>query len=548
MFPKINNKVSYRNNSIGDNNNLYKKYNKRIIKSEINKNKFENINLNNKIKSNNVTNNICIIIKTADNKKLDEEEKQKKSFNYDYFDSYRNIKKHSCSISQDSFGSKNTKKNIMFKNLFFFPKNENTKKLNKSFIINKNSYINNNKNKLKKSNIKYNYRIKTNSILDSNQNKISKNNNYLNTSMEKRNNNYEKDSLFTNFSDKYMETNESVLSLTSLKNRKNKYKELLQQKREFLGINFNNVDKIKIKKALYNEFKDYDKEKEEIEKRIMLNDEIIKNEEKIINYKMKKKYKKRVFSCDLYITPPYNINNKNPEKMSKKSIDTTFINDINTSKSEFSSIIDFKKIEKKDLIEKEKKFVNKNISKRNRNIINVKYTKRKNNNLFYKNSLNNFKIEKNSNRLNSNNNSLLNNKSYMDIFIPEEKMKKNVNSVVRDIMKIINKNKSKSKPKYKSPKKPRDPIFSSPRNAIKKIQNVEDGKTFCYSIKTLYKEKNEAKPQNIINNINNDKNDNHNDNDKKEFPKKLIDYILNNKRFIKSKKKEEKKIEINIPG
>ena len=557
MFPKINNILSFRGNNASKRN---KKYNKRIIsnnylrnntknaeliqgtllKSEINNTNLENINLNEKIKSNSVTNNICIIIKTSNNKKLDEE-KPKNNINYDYFDSYKDIKKHNYSMSRNNFEKKGIKNNTIYKNIDFFSKNLSPKKINKSFIGKIKPYVNS--NKIKK---KYKHRIKANTFLILNKIKKSINNNYLNTSIEKRNNNnYEKDSLFTNCSDKYIETNESVLSLSSIRNRKNKYNELIQQKREFLGINLNNVEKRKVNRALYNEFKEYEKEKEEIEKKIKINDEIIKNEEKIMSYQMKKKYHKRVFSSDININspPPYNKNNKNLEKIHKKSIDSTFINDNNTSKSDFSymQIDNNNNTEKKVIKKKENNNTNnKNKSKRKKNNINLQYQKR-NNNLYYKKSLNNLKTEKYSYKLSTNNNNnLINSKSYIDMLIPEEKMKQNVNSVVRDIIKIINKSKSKSKSKYKSPKKRREPIFSSPKNEIKLIQNDEDGKTFCY-IKKRCKEKSRAKSKKIMNNINNI-------NAKKKSNKNLLDYLLkNNNKKVESKKIEEKKVEINIP-
>ena len=163
-----------------------------------------------------------------------------------------------------------------------------------------------------------------------------------------------------------------------------------------------------------------------------------------------------------------------------------------------------------------------------------------NNNIDYKNklyltkSINNFNfIGKKNNKIISKNNSFINNKTCMDIFIKEEKMKRNISIILKDIKKLINK--SKSKKKYKSPRKPFENIFSSPEKEIIMMQNTENGKTLC-CIRKRSKEKSKI----IKENINIKKNLN------KEFTKEKKDFCIPEKEN-NANKQENKKLAINIP-
>ncbi len=579
MLPKNSNNISYRNNSMNNIIRTPKKYSKRIITSNLinsnkmndknskydlnkellkaqiddfknnkNSNKYsffdlekeENINNtnnlskidnnNDKNKSNNVTNNICIIIKTSDNKELGDEDK--KNYNLKYYNSLKKNKIKNYSIDTSNINTNNRKINNLIGNSNLITNNNNDNDNDKLFTIYNKSFIYKRKNnirsntitrKIKETNfdninsnrIKYKYRNKNSSILIP-KNRINLKTNYIYSPREKISK-YSKNILYTDNSEKSFETNGSLLSFNLKKLRINTYKESIRKKRELLGVNYNDKEKNKANKEIYDEFSDYDKEREEIEKKILISDQIIQNEEKITYSKYKKREPRRVFSGDIYNYPK----NKSVEKFSKKCLDTTFNYDNNNSKSEISSVH----------VESNKNELKNNQKK-------LKYKKRNNDNLLnYKNSMKNFDI----NRIRKNklfNNNLINSRSYRDIFIKEENMQKNINTIVKDIIKILNERKSKKKP-LKSPKRPRENIFS-PRKEIIMIQKNENGKTLrC--IKKRCRDKSKNKEKRVITN--------HNIEEEPEEEINIIDNI-NNYTTIKNieNKEENKKFEINIPG
>ena len=557
MLPKNNNNISYRNNSMNNIIRTPKKYSKRIITSNLinskkmndknskldlnkelikaqidefknnkNSNKYsffdlekeENINNtnnlskidnnNDKNKSNNVTNNICIIIKTSDNKELGDEDK--KNYKLKYYNSLKKNKIKNYSIDTNNINTNDRKINNLIDN-------DNDKLFtiyNKSFIYKRKNNIRN--NTINSNRIKYKYRNKNSSILIP-KNRINLKTNYIYSPREKISK-YSKNILYTDNSEKSFETNGSLLSFNLKKLRINAYKESIRKKRELLGVNYNVKEKNKANKEMHDEFNDYDKEREEIEKKILISDQIIQNEEKITYSKYKKREPRRVFSGDIYNY----AKNKSIEKFSKKCLDTTFNFDNNNSKSEISS---FQVESNKDELKNNQK--------------KLKYKKRNNDNLLnYKNSMKNFDINRIRKNKLFNNNNLINSRSYRDIFIKEENMQKNINTIVKDIIKILNESKSKKKP-FKSPKRPRENIFS-PRKEIIMIQKNENGKTLrC--IKKRCRDKSKNKEKRVITN--------HNIEEEPEEEINIIDNI-NNYTTIKNieNKEENKKFEINIPG
>lgn len=567
-------KINKNNNK--DNNKIINKKNYRFFSSEAqnneNKMNINTINENEKNKLNNVTNNICIIIKTSDNK---EPEEVKGVRNFGYYDSFKNILNQSYPMSTGNIHIKNIKSSSAFKNKKI--NNNKIKRYNNSFICNKSSnkkekgnnsfskrnnlkinLLKQNKklinmenkkiepevNKLyddiKNDSIKSRYKNKNCSIF-SPKNKRNKNikcNNLLFGSLDK---NYTESSniIYNDASENFIETKGNIISSTIKKSKKNMYRQSIQQKKELLGINLNVKEKNNIKRKLYEEFIDYEKQREEIEKKIILNDELIKNEEKIKDYKSKKNPIKKVFSDDISVKPNkkyYKSNNKSIEKNNKNLSNDSIVNNDNTiSKSDFSYIqTEYNKDETNRFI---------NLSKNNptkfKKNNNFHFNKNKSNNktrnkLNYKKSTNNFGNINNKNYKLNTNNSLINSKSCIEIFLEESKIKKNTDIIMHDIIKIMNTNNSKNK--NNSPRKIRENAFSPPKNEIIMIQNNEDGKTLrC--IKKRCKEK----KQNVINEIK------PNENIKKESPKKLLDYIINDKEKEKIKE-ENKKLEIKIPG
>ena len=539
---------SNKNNEVKNNINNYKYINTEVEKQQNGGNINDNYYNNDKTKSNNVTNNICIIIKADDNKKK-KEEIDKKDYKYEYYNSFKKRKKPNHSISTDNINLNNEKSYRKFKKINLNSSDKNLDLNNNSFKLKKKNIMNGKNssiidNNIKHGEIKYKYRNRNCSILNP-KNKMNpiKNikNDYINNFIDKNEN--PKKILFTHLSEKYIEENGRIK-----KEKKNKYNESIQQKREFLGISLNKIEKNKVKREIYDEFIDYEKEKEEIERRIIMSYENIKKEENNKYYKYKKrKPPKRVFSSDIATKISYNINNKNKEKKFNKSIDTTFFNNENNiSKSDISYIqTEYNRDENQkyiNLIKEERNLINSN-SKINDKNINIKYKKRSinlktENGLNYKNYLNNFYINKNNsdNRFNNINTNLFNSKSYMNIFIPEEKMKKNTDIILKEMIEILDVNKSKNKNiEYKSPRKKRETIFSPPsKNEIITIQNNEYGKTLrC--IKKRCKEKSGIKEEGIrLNQY------------LEESPRKKINIINND---IKGENKEEnKKIEINVPN
>ena len=399
-----------------------------------------------------------------------------------------------------------------YNNSLIYNRKENIKKNLMNKKTNKNNYDNSTNNNI----IKYKYRNNNCSIFSPKKRKNLKNN-YINCSVEDNTKNI----LISNIQEKYIETNGSLLSYNSKKFKINKYKESINKKRELLGISLNIKEKNKAQKEIYDEFSDYDKEKEEIEKKILINDEIIKNEENIFYSKYKKRNPRRIFSGDF----SNYTNNKSIDKLYKKSIDSTFNYEHNNSKSEISYFqTDYNKDELRN------KSKNLKYKKRNNDL-------RNNNSFVYRKSLNNFNINKTRNNKYGTNNSLINNRSYMDIFIKEENMKKNINTIVKDIIKILNKSKSKKKIN-KTPRKPREKIFS-PRKEIIMIQNNENGKTLrC--IKRRSRDKSRFKVERIIENQNIEEEPQENNNtDNSNNDINMQD---------KENKEENKKLEINIPG
>ena len=566
MLPKNNNNISYRNNSMNNIIRTPKKYSKRIITSNLinskkmndknskldlnkelikaqidefknnkNSNKYsffdlekeENINNtnnlskidnnNDKNKSNNVTNNICIIIKTSDNKELGDEDK--KNYKLKYYNSLKKNKIKNYSIDTNNINTNDRKINNLIgnSNLITNNNNDNDKLFtiyNKSFIYKRKNNIRN--NTINSNRIKYKYRNKNSSILIP-KNRINLKTNYIYSPREKISK-YSKNILYTDNSEKSFEINGSLLSFNLKKLRINAYKESIRKKRELLGVNYNVKEKNKANKEMHDEFNDYDKEREEIEKKILISDQIIQNEEKITYSKYKKREPRRVFSGDIYNY----AKNKSIEKFSKKCLDTTFNFDNNNSKSEISS---FQVESNKDELKNNQK--------------KLKYKKRNNDNLLnFKNSMKNFDINKIRKNKLFNNNNLINSRSYRDIFIKEENMQKNINTIVKDIIKILNESKSKKKP-FKSPKRPRENIFS-PRKEIIMIQKNENGKTLrC--IKKRCRDKSKNNEERVI--------INHNIEEEPEEENNNIDNINNYTTIKNNKNKEEnKKLEINIPG
>ena len=589
---------------IGESNkktNLIKNKNK-YLKKEV-QNNVHNDNMNNMSnkkgksnKTNNVTNNICIIIKTSENQ--EQKELKNDDYNFDYIDSIK--------ISDNNNNNSHNQRSLITENINFKLKSNNLKdkklghnkigkiKLksqNNSFVLKKrhirtqnNSIEKNNKiNKKAKINIKSKQvNSKLNKYGNDNKNdhikSRYKNDNFLTQKNSQRykkriiipnikNSNfgncknesgYSKEKYFTEISEKNIDRGLDNIMCSPIKSNKNviglSYKELIQQKKKFLGINFN----IKEKKEDDELFINYDKEREEIEKKIKLNDERIKNDRKIINNRSQEE-SKRIFSSE--ISPNSNICNffldskkiNDKSNDSSKNIENIINNDNNISKSEISYIqTEINKEEIKNyinLIKPQNNYKTKNNSKKSKKKnINIKYKKRsikkgkeknsnKNKNRDSFNSINN--IRNSINKLSKNNSGLLNSKSCIDVFIKESKMNKNINIILKDIKKIINRNKSDiSKEANKAQKKPQKNI---PKNEVLMIKDSEHGKTL-HCIKKLSKDKIQEEIQ--IKTISSEKNA------EEEEPKKITELLFNIKKKYKRKPKkdENKNLEIKIPG
>lgn len=632
MLPKNNNLISYKNDSIYKNNNVKNiknssklitpknsqknksKLNKSLLRNallnpptqkinkinkkiNLNKNCFFNSEVqnsgfptnnckNNEIKSNNVTNNICIIIKTENQGQNEKDGINELNYNFGYYDSLRNSKysHNQSSTSIDNINYPNVKHNI-FNSQKKESDNIKLKKYNKSFISNKSNKKNENNIKSKNNNIKYNNPKKTNTLTNKGNRKIkpkineidvgknnkknifkNKNNSIINTkkyskrnkiknvknsyidSSSDKNDSYSKRKIYTDLYDKNNEFNiNNVNNMIYPQSNKNKnslgltFKESIQQKRKLLGIHLNLKEKKDVNKLSI----DYDKQRQEIEKKILLSDEMAKNERKIIDYKSKKNQNQNISSGDIFINPIesyHDINNKkNNDKLNDIKFDSIFNNEHNISKIDISYVqTDCNKDEIKNyinLLKLSKTSTHKNNAKKikiqykNSNKKNKKY----NQNFGYKKSIND--SSKNSiNKLSSNNSGILNSKSCMDIFIKESKIKRNINTILKDIKKIIDREKSNNKDTNKSQKKYR--ITSTPRDETLLIKDNEDGKTL-HCIKRLSKEKVqnyiEIKPKKT------DENEN-------ESPIKITDYICNIKNIKKQKKVQKyKNMEIKVP-
>ena len=549
-------------------------------------------------KANNVTNNICIIIKTSENQ--EQKELKNGDYSFDYFDSIKvNDNNNDDNIHhQSSLITENINFNLKSNNLkdkkFGNNKIDKAKLKNQhnSFVINKrhirtqNNSIETSSNKAKKAKINIKSKQKNSKLLkygkdNKNDEYIKlryKNDNFLtqkNSQKYKKriiipkikNSNFgnyknetgnSKEKYFTEISEKKIDTGLENIMYSPIKSNKNvfglSYKELIQQKKKLLGININ----IKEKKEDDELFINYDKEREEIEEKIKFNDKKIKSD---INYKKKKKSRK-IFSSE--VSPKYNKYNffldskkfKDKSNDSNKNIENIFNNDNNLSKSEISYIqteINKEELNKEEiknyinLIKPENKHKTKNNSKRSKKKINIKYKKRsikkkkekinKNNN---RNSLDsNNNIRNSINKLSKNNSGIINSKSCIDIFIKESKMNKNVNIILKDIKKIINQNKNDiNKEVNKVQKKSQKNIL---KNEVLMIKDNEHGKTL-HCIKKLSKDKVQEEIQ--IKSINSEKNA------EEEEPKKITDILFNIKKKYnkKAKKDENKNLEIKIPG
>ena len=583
-----------------------------IKQTNLNKNKYlrkevennvlkDNMNsMNNKKseanKANNVTNNICIIIKTSENQK--QKELKNDDYNFDYIDTIKinenNINNNSH--NQNPLITENINFNLKSSNLKNKQLEHNNfgeiklKSQNNSFVFKK-RHIRTQKNSIEKNNSKakkskINIKSKqSNSKLKNKENDNKndqiktryKNDNFLtqknsqkykkriiipniknsNFGNYKNESGYSKEKYFTELSEKNIDRRLDNIMCSPIKSNRNvfglSYKELIQHKKKLLRINLN----IKEKKEVGELFINYDKVREEIEEKIKFNDEKIKINRKKINNKSQKE-QRRIFSSEISLKS--NICNffldskKNKDKSndSSKNIENILNNDNNISKSEISYIqteINKEEIKKYiNLIKPENNSKTLNNSKKSKKKINIKYKKRslkkmtekynnKNNNRDSFNSNNN--IRNSINKLSKNNSGLLNSKSCMDDFIKESKMNKNINIILKDIKKIININKSDiNKEANKFQKKPQKNI---PKNEVLMIQDSEHGKTL-HCIKKLSKDKVQEEIQ--IKTISSEKNI------EEEEPKKIYDLLFNFKKKYKrkSKKDENKNLEIKIPG
>ena len=589
LLKKSTEKIGENNKKINLNKNnkyLRKKVQSNALNDNLNNMSNKKSKVNKVNKPNNVTNNICIIIKTSENKK--QKELKNGDYNFDYIDSINFNDNKYNSINQSPLITENINFNLKSNNLKDKKMGHNNKvgkiKLksqNNSFLVKKrqirtqNNSIERSNNKTKKAKINIKSK-KVNSKLNKhgNDNKNDhiksryKNDNFLtqkncqrykkriiipkiknsNFGNCKNESGYSKEKYFTEISEKNIDKRLDNIMCSPIKLNKNEfglsYKELIQQKKKILGINFN----IKEKKEDDELFINYDREREEIEEKIKLNDEKIKNDRKIINNKRQKE-PKRIFSSE--ISPNSNICNffldsKKNNDDSSKNIENIFNNDNNISKSEISYIQT--EVNKEEI----KKYINlikpQNNSKKSKKKINIKYKKRsikkrkekisnKNNNRDSFNSINNNR--KSINKLSKNNSGLLNSKSCIDVFIKESKMNKNINIILKDIKKIINLNKSDiSKEANKVQKKSQKNI---PKNEVLMIQDSDHGKTL-HCIKKLSKDKIQEEIQ--IKTISSEKNA------EEEEPKKITELLFSIKKKYKRKPKkdENKNLEIKIPG
>ena len=593
LLKKATEKIDENNKKDNLNKNKY-------LRKEVQNNEFHDNISNKKSKANNVTNNICIIIKTTENQ--GQKNLRNSDYNLEYIDSNNNNNNsHNQSLSSTENINYNLKSNN-FKNKKIGLNNFGKIKLksqNNSLIFKKhenrtqNNSITKSNNKKKKTkvniqskqanskiykygdynkkyNIKSKYTKKNDSFLtQKNSQKYKKrifisnlkNSNFGNY---KNDTGYSKERYFTEVYEKNIRKGfDNNIICSPINSNKNtiglSYKDLIQQKKKFLGINSNIKDKMEEDELFIN----YEKEREEIEEKIKLDDEKLQNERKIISYANKKE-PKRIFSSEL--SPKSNLSNfylddskKYDDKLndSSKNIYNIINNDNNISKSDISYIqTECNKEEIKkyiNLIKSDNNYMTNKSSQKSKKKINVNYKKRNNkkkqekisnnNNRNSFNSINNINNNRNSinsiNMLSKNSSGLLNSKSCIDIFIKESKINRNISIILKDIKKIINRNKSNvNKEANKVQKKPH---VNVPKNEILMLHDNEHGKTL-HCIKKLSKDKIQDEIQ--IKTISTEKNA------EEETPKKITEILFNIKKKykIKTKKPENKNLEIKIPG
>ena len=608
----INNNLSTKSNSIFQNSilkdktdNLETKINGGILNkkkynysnSKVLNTDYNNKSISKKTKENNVTNNICIIIKTSENPDKENEDdvndinEKNISKNLGYYDSFISKKNNKNQFPIDL----QTKKiNFDLKSNNFKNKNiENNKikmkRFNNSFII-KNNKLKNTKNimtKTKSTNYKINNYQKRTKIIknkpnDSNNNNIeiikyryqnknssllnSKNNNYytkrkipspkkrsLFNSPNKENGGFPKEELITEIFNPNKTTNlDNILNSPSNKSRVS-YRDLILQKKKTLGINLNKREKKIIKKEL---FINYDKKREQIEKEILLNDEIIKNEMNNYDNNNKEGHYVRIFSSDLSKKPNLSYNNlntkRNLNKINNENNNNLINNEINNSKSDISfTPTESNKDDNKNNINLNSflnintnqniKYKKRNIKRRKLEIINYKKSLNSNKSINSINSIKSLKSissDQRNNLLNNSCSSLFsNNKSCINMLIKEDKMKKNISLIFNDIKKLLNKDKNDKDDKEvnKSPKKSR----SIQKNDILMLKDDENGKTI-HCIQKLSKDKVQEEIQ--IKKIDPEK-----DNEE-EATRNITGLLKNIKKRVLKYKDNNKNLEIKIPG
>ena len=606
----INNNLSTKSNCIFQNlllkdktENLEAKMNGGILNHKkhkysniqsINKD-YDNKSRNKKNKANNVTNNICIIIKTSENpdKEEDDEEINQKNIsnNLSYCDSFLSKKNNQKRLSlqteninydlksnnfkdkklennkiklkrfNNSFIAKNnqikTTKNLMIKTKSTNYKNNNYQKRTK-IVKNKYNDNSNDNNNNNKEILKYRYQNKNSSILN------SKNDNYyikrkipsvkkrtLFNSPDKENGGFSKQELITEVFNRNTSINLDNTMHSPLSKIRASYKDLIQEKKKSLGINLNKREKKKIKNEL---LINYDEKREEIEKEILLNDEIIKSEMNNNDNNNNEDQDKRMLYSDLSKKANltyHNLNTKrNLKKLNNENNKNLINNEINNSKSDISYIpTESNKDDNKNI--NLNRFMNEstkpNIKYKKRNIkrkLEIINCKKSFNSIKSINSINSIKSLKSvssdnrNNALNNSSNSLFNtSKSCINMLIKKNNMKRNISLILHDIKKLLNKDKNdkNEKESNKSPKKSR----SIQKNEILMLKDNEDGKTI-HCIQKLSKDKVQEEIQ--IKKIEPEK-----DNEE-ETSKNITGLLKNIKKRVLKYKDNYKNLEIKIPG
>ena len=611
----INNNLSTKSNSIFQNSilkdktdNLETKINGGILNkkkynysnSKVLNTDYNNKSISKKNKENNVTNNICIIIKTSENTDKENEDdvndinEKNISKNLGYYDSFISkknnqnqfpidlqTKKINFDLKSNNFKNKNIENNKIkmkrFNNSFIIKNNKlkNTKNImtkTKSTNYKINNYqkrakiIKNKPNDSNNNNIeiiKYRYQNKNSSILN------SKNKNYytkrkipsvkkrnLFNSPDEENGGYSKEILNTEVLNRNTTKYLDNMTYSPLNKNRTSYKDLIQQKKKSLGIILNKREKKKIKNELFiSPTVNYDKQIEEREKEILLNDEIIKNEVNNIDNNNKKGLDRRIFSSDLskiaYLTNSNLDPRKDLNKINNKNNINLINNKINNSKSE----INYTQTESNK--DDNKKNINLNIFMNTNTKYNIKYKKRNINRNNEKincrksfnsiksiNSINSNKSLKSvhsdnrNNILNISSNSLFNtSKSCINMLIKKSKMKRNISLILHDIKKLLNKSKNDkdNKEANKSPKK----SHSIQKNGILMLNDNENGKTL-HCITKLSKDKVQEEIQ--IKKIEPEKDI------EEEAPRNITGLLKNIKKRVLKYNDNYKNLEIKIPG